>query len=499
MLFAAPASEATPLVAPTEDPGYLCIRSRATAERVTLTLIALGVMFKNGAVSSLQVEQPNFLKRGVRDAVSVWPGLGTAFYCVGKVSQIFVAYQLGNRWTTILSVFFTSVALLIILTGNIGATAFGVVLMQFAAAHIWGASVRTIAMWVDKGRVGTAIGIVMGFCGDLAQIIFNAIFSALIGAFPVGSWWGTYCPTVLMASLQLVLVLTMVLLLRGSAEDAGFPAPTELPTLKSTAQEGEEAKEDAGAVEAVAPQKEETEKVTAGSHPESCILLDDPLEGLSVLAAIRVFMGHGRIWLAMAASVCFTCLMSIQNFAVTFAVQEVGFTPSGATLILMFLGIGMVVADLIAGLGQDNLSRPWYYFVGGLVVLLGIASGVILVVFQVAGMKAALHGALEPLVLFIGLFVAFFFSVVITVFGVRFGGPSHASTLVGLLDAVGFLGGIPYQFGMGALANHGQWTSVILMAFVALMGAGVFVVWLFIADARLPPLPPRAAAAAAVK
>ena len=70
-------------------------------------------------------------------------------------------------------------------------------------------------------------------------------------------------------------------------------------------------------------------------------------------------------------------------------------------------------------------------------------------------------------IVFIG-FPLSFISMQMIIFIVRFAGPKHSATLVGMVDVVGFFGTVPYQMIMGhqvlALGNYTLWLITFLLA-----------------------------------
>ena len=107
-----PATERTPLkgdAAPRRHwSSICCYSSRESALWCTLTLIGITSLLGSGVNTALYpAQQTEFTQRGFK-AVTLWPGIGTAFYALGKLSQIIVIDRLGVYSTCCICLFMST-------------------------------------------------------------------------------------------------------------------------------------------------------------------------------------------------------------------------------------------------------------------------------------------------------------------------------------------------------------------------------------------------------
>jgi fucose permease len=130
-------TEATPLVVPIEGPPtYLCIRTRRTAVLLTLLLVFLTFSIKQGSNALLGASLPELNAIGYQKATSVLPGVGTAAYACGKLSQIYLVYCLGPRSVLVLAAIVSGAGMFIFATNTTAGLFVGWIASQFANAHV---------------------------------------------------------------------------------------------------------------------------------------------------------------------------------------------------------------------------------------------------------------------------------------------------------------------------------------------------------------------------
>ena len=101
---ATPSTEGTPLVAkrplltePRRRRGILCVIDRDWATVLILLIVCFAMVGKEGSNGSLAASMYELDEVGYGDVVANLPGVGTTFYGLGKLSQVFANYHLGAR------------------------------------------------------------------------------------------------------------------------------------------------------------------------------------------------------------------------------------------------------------------------------------------------------------------------------------------------------------------------------------------------------------------
>ena len=108
---------------------------------------------------------------------------------------------------------------------------------------------------------------------------------------------------------------------------------------------------------------------------------------------------------------------------------------------------------------------------------------------QLSGHRALIGHLLPFLLPLFSTALAIHWNIYLNYFIIRFGGPKHSATLTGMVDAVAFVGAIPYQFLLGRLSNEARWTTFLTCNFSALLLFFIAANALLVLDARLAPLP----------
>lgn len=502
-----PATERTPLkgdAAPRRHwSSICCYSSREGALWCTLTLIGITSLLRSGVNTALYpAQQTEFTQRGFKEAVTLWPGIGTAFYALGKLSQIIVIDRLGVYSTCCICLFMSTLGTFITVSEVQILLSAGVALNNFANGHMWGVGIRLLANWVPGEHMGTAISFALGACLDAATIIFGFVLSAMQAALkPEGSWGATYAPFLVFGGMLAFHTVVNVVFLSGSAQEAGFEPPSSIPARQGSPKEAlpptEHSKEGNQALKS-GPDVMDTEAaVTEAPHP---------LDGADVGEALSIFFSDGRVHLGIALSTFFAMSTAFMaNFGASFG-EALGFDDSQASLLLTAGGLGSLVADLVSGPAADRLSRVTFRRMGYLLQLLGAVSWIGILVLWMgrhASNGLALLRAFTPVAIaLIGLPVGLYWGVVIAIFSVRFGGPEHASTLAGLMDLISFIGTIPIQFVYGSLAASSSWLTALAISMSLFLCALICINLHEHLEERLPSLPtvqPHASAGDAAK
>jgi len=94
-------------------------------------------------------------------------------------------------------------------------------LANFCMAHVWGATSRVAAGWIDEEYQGRVFGMVFGVAADGSQILAALVVGAILDS--SGAAWRL--PFDLTGVAMLLVVVLLVFTLRDSAAAAGFRAP----------------------------------------------------------------------------------------------------------------------------------------------------------------------------------------------------------------------------------------------------------------------------------
>ena len=170
--------------------GCIRLRQRSSALLLTLALICYAITTKEAGNMTLPSVLPALkdLDDGEgKNLIALLPGVGTGFYAVGKLSQIYSTYHFGGRAVLIAASFGMGVSLLCFTTAIPAAMVISWCSSRFAAAHFWGAATRLIANWVQPGESGKAMASMGLACIGVA--LFSLAFGCMLDVQPEGSLW----------------------------------------------------------------------------------------------------------------------------------------------------------------------------------------------------------------------------------------------------------------------------------------------------------------------
>lgn len=439
-------AEASPLLTSDTAPSsYLFIRSRQTAVLVTLALLFLAVMSKEGSNTALPATLPAVQSyMAVSGSLLSMPGFHSGMYAVGKISQIYITYTLGGRTTLFLVLLLSSVGQLLFTTGELPLMYGGIGLSAFANAHVWGASTRLLSFWVDHDQMGRAVGWTLAAANDMSWVVFTALFSALQAASAdEDAHWHAFNAFYVMALMLLLSATLTLAFIRSSATAAGF-APPRLIQVK------ERSGDEEGAVGSVGESAVTARPLVAGEHP---------LDSVQLLPALWAMLSSGRYWaIFIPYLVSMLGQGSIYQFVTIVAVEDLGFTDSAASLILTAFSCGALAADFLSGYSKDMLSAATVHHITIAATIILVAAGSSLVVLSSTGSRDELARLLPYLVLVIAI-PASWFHVLVMTFQIRFAGPTHAASIAGITDVIVNLVGLPYNLGLGILVGRGYFTA----------------------------------------
>ncbi|HXB75131.1 MAG TPA: MFS transporter [Candidatus Acidoferrales bacterium] len=415
----------------------------------TVALIAVGYAGYYLCRSDLSVAMPLLIRemssRGVSpDTAKVQLGtiasLGVLAYAIGKFPSGWLADFLGGRRNFLFgmagSILFT---LLFGLTGGIPLFTLAWMGNRAVQSRGWAGMVKITSRWFSYSAYGTAMGIISlsYLFGDAAAREFMArLIDAGIG------WRGVFLAA---AGTLAILLLLNVVLLKETPVLLGFPEPPANPA-NLFGEAGETA------------------------QPAS-------LKPASLATLLGTFAKSPAFWLVCLLSLGVTIMRETFNlWTPTYFTQSVGLTVAEAahkSALFPFFG-GLSV--LLAGFLSDRLGsagRAAIMFCG---LLLTTGALMVLAVGDFGGSRVA-PVALVALVAFamIGPY-----SYLAGAISLDFGGKQGSATASGLIDGVGYLGGVLAGNSVAGISViwgwKGAFAALASVALLSSLAAGVYLV-----------------------
>ena len=448
------ASETTPLY--TRQLAHrvcgLPVRRRELAVAIILAVVFLAVASKDAANNALPVILPALRTETAEPmVVSVLPGVGAIFYAAGKLSQIFVSHFLGATHGLFGVMLFGGLGMLLFALGDSAMLVIGWSVAQFAAAHTWGACTRLSAGWVDHAHHGRVFGVVFGVAGGGSSSVLLLVYSLMLDA-GVG-WRG---PPLLSAGLFLAVAAITATAVRDAATEVGFRAP--LPAR------------DAGAEGAPPPH---------------------PLDDATLRAAVSSCAKSGRAWLTVLACGGYAVAWGGSlTYGPLYAVAQLGASEGDAARLTIAGTLGALCGALAGGFLRDAARGRGVFACALAIKSVGLAAAVLWLALDGGGAPSDALSLrfLGGIVFTIFLSIEFSWNVMISVFALRYGGPAHSSTLVGIQDVVSFSVKVPFLFAQGGLIEAGGaagYTAVIVLVGLALAFAHACILAFLWADRDL--------------
>lgn len=360
--------------------------------------------------------------------------LGVLAYAIGKVPSGWAADFLGGRRN-----FLFGMAGAIVCTVLFGmAGGFPLFTLAWVSNRLlqslgWAGTVKIASKWFSYSRYGAVMGVI-----SLSYLFGDAAareFLALLMAAGLG-WRGLFFAAA--ATLGAIFIVNLVWL-RETPLALGLPEPLTNPDNLFQA-EGEQA------------------------VPDSLRTL------LAAFSRSRVF------WIVCMLSLAITILREVFNiWTPTYFTQAVGLSPADAaqkSALFPFFG---GVSVLVAGFLSDRLGK------GGRpkVMLVGLALTACVLV-TLAMVPAGGHGVVPVvLVTLVALLMMGPYSYLAGAIALDFGGKRGSGTASGLIDAVGYLGGVLAGNGFAQVSVVWGWSGAFLaLALIAFMGSGAALLYL---------------------
>lgn len=420
--------------------------SLALWQGFTLALLAVGYAGYYLCRSDLSVAMPLLIRemasRGVSpNAAKVQLGtvasLGVLAYAIGKVPSGWLADFLGGRRNFLFgmagSILFT---LLFGLAGGVPLFTLAWVSNRGVQSLGWAGMVKITSRWFSYSAYGSAMGIVSlsYLFGDAAAREFMArLIDAGFG------WRGVFLAAA--GTLGLLLLLNL-LLLKETPEDRGFPEPQANPA-NLFGKEGE-----------------------------------NPKPG-SLASLLGTFARSPAFWLVCLLSLGVTTLRETFNlWTPTYFTQAVGLTVADAAhksaLFPFFGGLSVLLAGFLGDrLGKNGRAAIIFY---GLLLTTGALA--VLAFGRLGGARVA------PVVLvaLVGFVMIGPYSYFAGAISLDFGGKHGSATASGLIDCVGYLGGVLAGNSVAGISVVWEWkgafAALAAVALLSSVAAGVYLLQL---------------------
>ena len=337
-------------------------------------------------------------------------GWGTAGTLIGKLANGILADRLGGR-----RVFMLALAFCMLATGLFSSMpgllyfSLAYFLALFAKSAGWPSMANLIRVWYPQHWRGRIWGI-LSSSSRFSSLVTTLVLGSLLLAV---SWrWVITTSAVITCGVLLLLFLV----LKQSPADVGL--------------------------ETVASSDGDNQK-----RPH-------PLDDATLAEALRRFVRSPRVWLICMSIMSLAILMEFQSFIPIYLKETFGLTAGIAAITSSAFPIGCLVSVLAGGFIFDRLSKKKRIFLlGGMMVCAVLCVGVLLALPQ-WGLTGdfGLWTALFAIMIY-GLAIAPCYYIPMSVFSVDFGG-AHCGVLVGIIDAVGYLAAMSFDFLGGSVADQ---------------------------------------------
>jgi sugar phosphate permease len=365
-------------------------------------------------------------------------GWGTAGLLAGKLVNGVLADRFGGR-----RIFILSLTLCMLATGIFG-TMSGVAFFSiafffalFAKSAGWPAMANLIGVWYPANWRGRIWGILS------SSSRLSSVFSTLVigSLFLVMSWQSVIGIAVALAGGVLIFLF---LILKQSPADVGLEARPSFD----------------------------------GDDPAKPHHLDQATLGEALLD----FAKSPRVWLICASIMSLAVLMEFQSFIGIYLKEMFRLKPGIAVMASSAFPVGCLISVLLGGFVFDLLNKKMRIFIlGGLMVMV---IGCILMLLVLPSLELASNVGLAVSLLSILLFgvaIAPCYYIPMSVFSIDYGG-KHCGVLVSIIDAMGYLAAMTFDFMGGRIVDQadGWHQFLIILLYVAIVGFVVLSMFLYL-------------------
>ncbi len=371
-------------------------------------------------------------------------GWGTAGTVVGKLINGVLADRFGGRRVFILSLALCMLATTVFGTMS-GALFFSIAyfVALFGKSAGWPAMANLIRVWYPRNWRGRIWGIISS-SSRVSSVVTTLGLGSL---FLVMSWQGVIATAVAIAG---VVLLVIIFILKQSPKDVG---------LAATAEE---------------------KAVEKNPHP---------LDHLTLSQALLYFAKSPRVWLICLSIICLTVLFEFQGFIPIYLKETFGLTAGIAVMTASAFPIGCLISALLGGFVFDVISKRTRIFVlGGMMVFSTFCLAALLLIPSFGLTNTLALWTTLAAIMFFGLAISPCYYIPMSVFAVGFGGV-RCGVLIGIIDAVGYLFAMAFDFIGGAVADRPDGWSQFLTILLVVSVVGAVALSLFlILEHRAEPL-----------
>ncbi len=207
-----------------------------------------------------------------------------------------------------------------------------------------------------------------------------------------------------------------------------------------------------------------------------------PLTHTDTFNAIIYFIKSSRFWLISLGVSSLAVLFEFQVFIPIFLSETFDLAPAQAGIASSAFPLGCLIAVFIGGFVFDKLSKKNVIYVLGATLVIAI-----LCLFSLQFLGTIQWDTQTELILTICLIFIFGFAISpayyipMSVFSISFGG-KHCGLLVGLIDALAYVGAMTFDFVGGAVANkEGGWQDFIgILIVTSFIAAVTMIIFLYV-------------------
>jgi MFS transporter, OPA family, sugar phosphate sensor protein UhpC len=352
-------------------------------------------------------------------------GWGTAGNFIGKLTNGVLADRAGGHKIFILAIGVSAVATFAFGTvSNLTAFFLFYFLTIFAKSAGWPSMANIIKVWFMHPKHGRVWGLI-ATSSRASSVAATLLLSSLL---LVVSWRGLFFVA---AGIAALIAVIQIRFLKGTPSDiGGLSVDSETTSLE----------------------------VWVQNHP---------LKDLNTSAALRFFFSSARFWLICLSISSLAVLFEFQVFVPIYLSETFELIPAQAGIASSAFPLGCLVAVFTGGFVFDKLSKKSLIFIlGGMLVL---AIFCLLLLWSLAEIN--FNPQLELIITIATIFIFGFaispaYYLPMSVFSIEFGG-KHCGLLIGLIDAVAYLGAMIFDFVGGAVANQeGGWQDFLMILLV---------------------------------
>lgn len=369
-------------------------------------------------------------------------GWGTAGNLTGKLTNGILADRIGGTKMFIVAIGLAAIATIIFGTLSSNTAFFALYFLTiFAKSAGWPSMANIIRVWFTHAKHGR----VWGFVATSSRISSVATTLLLSSLLLVMTWRGLFYTA---GAIALVCAVILPRYLKNSWQDSG-----EL--------------------------SEESEQTV---NELTSWFKAHPLNDLNAVSAIFVFIKSPRFWLISLGVSSLAVLFEFQVFIPIYLSETFSLTPAQAGFASAAFPLGCLIAVFGGGFIYDRLSSKSVIYVFGGTLVVAVLCLLCLLYLGTIEWNANLELALTiGLIFLFGFAISPSYYIPMSVFSINFGG-KHCGLLVGLIDALAYVGAMMFDFIGGEVANkEGGWQDFISILIVtSIISAVIMVTFLYV-------------------